>query len=50
MYVLEVQAENLPRYIGPFINRHLAEGWADEHVRTGSWSVIPLTPPWRRPE
>lgn len=45
MNILEIEAEGLPRYVGPFLRRRDAEYWAREHVRNGSWSVISPTDP-----
>jgi hypothetical protein len=45
MYFLEIQAENLPRYVGTFNTRADADYWAATHVRTGSWSIVPLAHP-----
>lgn len=40
MNILEIEAEGLPRYVGPFSFRYQAEDWAKEHISNGSWSVI----------
>jgi hypothetical protein len=45
MYVLEIEAEGMPRYVGPWIFRHTAEAWASERIANGSWSVTTLTNP-----
>jgi len=45
MNILEIEAEGLPRYVGPFSFRYQAEEWATEHVANGSWSVIRATHP-----
>lgn len=45
MNILEIEAEGLPRYVGPFSFRFQAEDWAKERVRNGSWSVITVTRP-----
>ena len=45
MNILEIEAEGLPRYVGPFSFRFQAEDWAKAHVRNGSWSVITTTRP-----
>lgn len=44
-YALSIQAENMPRNVGPFDTRGEAQMWATQNIRTGSWGVIPLTPP-----
>lgn len=45
MYVLEVQAEGMPRYVGPFSFRYQAEDWIKGRIKDGSWSVFPVMPP-----
>jgi hypothetical protein len=45
MNILEIEAEGMPRYVGPFAFRYQAEDWAMEHIRNGSWSVISPTHP-----
>jgi len=44
MLILEIEAEGMPRYVGPFSFRYQAEDWAKERVRNGSWSVIAVSP------
>jgi hypothetical protein len=45
MFVLEIEAEGMPRLVGPWIFRYTAEAWASERVANGSWNVAPLTNP-----
>ena len=44
-YMLELEAEGMPRHIGPFATHDDAYNWALVQVRNGSWSVIPLADP-----
>ena len=44
-YFLELQAEGIPRHVGPFRNRAEAAAWAYGQVKTGSWSVVPMVRP-----
>jgi hypothetical protein len=45
MFILEIRAEGLPSRVGPFTSQPLADAWAADHVRDGSWSVIPVMDP-----
>lgn len=45
MYFLNIEAENMPRYVGPFATRRDAEYWASTHIRTGSWNISTLAHP-----
>ena len=47
VYVLEIEAEWLPRHVGPFATAEAADQWARENIRTGSWSAVSVTPPER---
>lgn len=49
IYFLEIEAEGMPRNVGPFEGRDLAEIWAAAWITDGSWSVCPLTAPYPPP-
>ncbi|ASR83924.1 hypothetical protein SEA_SHROOMS_43 [Arthrobacter phage Shrooms] len=45
--LISIKAEGWPRHVGPFLNREVAEEWMNGRRLTGSWNIIPMTPPIR---
>jgi len=41
----DTQGKALPRLIGPFLTRTLADQWALRNLRNGSWNVAPVQDP-----
>jgi hypothetical protein len=44
-YALEIEAEYMPRHVGPFETREHADAWARNAIGTGSWTVYKLVKP-----
>lgn len=45
MYVLEIEAEGMPRMVGPFGTKKAALDWGGLHIRTGSYNAAPVDHP-----